>query len=636
LPLSISIESLIPDQETVSVRKLVLHQGRQFEIPFNQRPWAWKDGSLRDLWQDVMKTKDGFFEEKANGFLKDRPEASRNPHYFGAFLFFERAPSRFEVVDGQQRLTSISMLMAIFREIAHEIATKENARSLRVDAENLETSLTDWLLSSSNPALPRLQLDQQFDQLFRSYVVDPRNSKDREEAFKSLSESVKMKKGALHLKGGFDALRKHVVAGLTGRSDAQLVNWIGSLERVVADAFIGSRIVVRDEAFAFSVFGTLNARGVPLSAADKIKNRLFEGAQKAEHKQIKEDWDAIYAHVPEGNVELFLRLRHLAFVNTDCPHRHLFRNVRDRELDEEAPADVTACWRRDAELLGTLTGLKSHPKIKGELERYLKSLHHQLKITYSWPLLLSSARRYLDDDVDTFRKVTRLTLAFCFRVLTVPAEADVAHLERPLAQAAFDLNQGRDPKEIAQALRRANSDEDFEKAFAGATLQRAATQFYTLYELEVHRAKSGGLSLEPFPHSPQQNIEHILPRRLATSEARESEWASWRDSDGDPVENHGDYLNRLGNLLILEGEINGQVSNYDFEAKRTGKYPGNATNYKGSPRKSFVDSKLSLVKDLLDPDAYPDWTQAAIEKRQAEMAAEAVKTWTLKFVARGA
>ncbi len=636
MPLSISIESLIPDQETVSVRKLVLHQGRQFEIPFNQRPWAWKDGNLRDLWQDVIKTKDGFFEEKADGFLKGRPKALRNPHYFGAFLFFERAPNRYEVVDGQQRLTSISMLMAIFREIAHEIATKENSRKLRVDAENLETSLTNWLLSSSNPAVPRLQLDQQFDQLFRTYVVDPRNNKDREEAFKSLGVSVRMKKGALHLKSGFDALRKHVVAGLAGRSDAQLVNWIGALETVVADAFIGSRIVVRDEAFAFSVFGTLNARGAPLRAADKIKNKLFEDAQKAEHQQIKDDWDAIYAHVPESNVELFLRLRHLAFVNTDCPHSQLFRNVRDRELEDEVPTDVTARWRKDAELLASLTGLKSHPKIEGELERYLKTLQHQLKITYSWPLLLSSARRYLDDDVDTFRKMTRLTLAFCFRVLTVPAEADVADLERPLAQTAFDLNRGKDPKEIAKALREANSDEDFEKAFAGATLQRAATQFYTLYELEVHRAKSGGLSLEPFPHSPHQNIEHILPRRLATSEARESEWAAWRDSDGDPVEKHADYLNRLGNLLILEGEINGQVSNYDFEAKRAGNYPGKAAKFKGSPRKSFVDSRLSLVKDLLDAGAYPDWTQEEIEKRQAEMAAEAVNAWSLKLIARGA
>jgi hypothetical protein len=635
LSVSIDIDSLIPEQETVSVRDLILRQGRQFEIPFNQRPWVWNDGNLRDLWLDIMKTKDSFFEEKANGSLTARPKALRNPHYFGAFLFFEQALGRYEVVDGQQRLTSVSMLMAIFREIARGIAAKENDLTLRVEAENLETSLTSWLLSSSNPPLPRLQLDQQFDELFRSYVVDPRNTEDRQEAFENLSEPVKRRKGAVHLKNGFDILRKHVIAGLGGLSDAQLVNWIGSLETVVADAFIGSRIVVRDEAFAFSVFGTLNARGLPLSAADKIKNALFEQAQKGEHRQIKEDWDAIYEHVPEGNVELFLRLRHLAFVNPDCPRRHLFKNVKEGELEDEAPASVTARWRKDAELLACLTGLKSHPKIKGELERYLRSLHSQLKITYSWPLLLSSARRYLDSDVDTFRKLTRLTLAFCFRVLTI-GEADVSDLERPVAQAAFDLKEGKDPKEIAKALRKANSDDDFENKFASATLQRAATQFYTLYELEVHRAKSSGLSLEPFPHSPQQNIEHVLPKRLDMSEARQDEWAGWRYTDGEPVEEHGEYLNRLGNLLILEGEINGQVSNYDLEAKRTGNYPGPAANYKGAPRKSFADSKLSLVKDLLDDSAYPDWTEAEIEKRQAEMAAEAVTIWALKYVARGA
>lgn len=627
------IPSLIPQQDTIAVGDLILEPGWKFEIPFNQRPWVWKDSNLRDLWGDLQKTKDDFFEATGkNGKLKPRKTPLRNPHYFGAFLLYERAPGQYEVVDGQQRLTSVCMLAAIWREIARSISSEEqNPLELRLEAENLEASLTRWLLFSSNPSVPRLQLDSQFDDFFRTYVVEPRNSNDRAQAYADLGSAVKSRKGSRQLKRGFDTLRECVMKDMRSRSDSQVVNQIGALESVLETAFIGSRIVVRDEAFAFSVFGTLNARGVPLSAADKIKNELFEHSQSSEHKQIKEDWDAIYEHVPEGNVELFLRLRHLAFVNSDCPKRALFKNVSKRELKGEDPTDVTARWRKDAELLSRLTVEKSHPKIKGEVKRHLETLHRQLKITYSWPLLLSAGHRFLNSDPDEFGKLVRLTLAFCFRVLTI-GEADVADLERPVAQTALSLTKGAVPSKIAKKLREENSDDEFEEAFSEAVLHRAATQFYALYELEVHRAKGGGLSLEPFPHSPQQNVEHILPRNPSMAEARIDEWSVWRYASGEPTEEHSEYVNRLGNLLILEGEINGDISNYDFEAKRTGAYPGQAATHKGRPRKSFKDSKLSLVKDVLDKEDYPEWTADDIDWRQEQMAAEAAKAWTLRYV----
>jgi hypothetical protein len=400
----------------------------------------------------------------------------------------------------------------------------------------------------------------------------------------------------------------------------------------LAEAFLATQIVVSDEPFALSVFNTLNARGVPLNAADKIKNELFERAEQSEYLEIKANWDAILDAIPGGSMELFLRQRHLAFENADCPKSQLYRNIRDRELAHSSPKLVTKRWKEDAELLRILTVRTANPHVSGLLERHLRSLHEHLGITYSWTLLLAAGRRFFPNDMEAFRRVSRLTLAICFRILTVEGR-DVAELEGVLARAAEELRDGAEPKAIAKRLRQASRDEDFRRSFAEFRPSRSRTQFYALFELEANRSKEAGLTIHPFPQSPSQNIEHILPQNPSKAKNRLAEWAQWRSSSN-PLhvsDDHREFINRLGNLAILEGEINRQVSNYDFQAKRSGNYPGGATTFKGVTRKSYADSKMRLVKDLCDQQTYPKWTAKEIKARQQDLAKDAVKTWTLRY-----
>lgn len=632
MSLAAEIESLVPIHDTVAMGALVHADGRRFEIPFNQRPWVWKAQHLEDLWDDVLDTVDKYFEERANGALKQRPQPIGNPHYFGAFLFYKREEDLYEVVDGQQRLTSLCMLTAILRELAQDVRNQsDDDLTLRNQADGLITALTAWLQSDPVGQVPRLKLDLQVDELFRQYVIEPRSSDDRAQAYGDLPEVVKERRGANNLRLGFELLRKLVLDDFDGLGLKQQLEQLRAIAGVIGEAFIATEVVVSDEPFALSIFGTLNARGVSLNAADQIKNELFEQAVPDEYPKIKEDWDAIVGSVPGGAIELFLRQRHLAFVNTECPKNELYHRVKERELQGGAPSSVTARWRKDAELLSFLTVKRSHPKIKGEVKRHLETLHSQLKLTYSWPLLLSAGHRFLSRDPKNFGKLARLTLAFCFRVRTI-GQVPIANFERSIAKAAFDLSNGKDPSKVAKGLREENSNEEFIEAFADASPTLAAVQFYALYELEVHRAKSSGLSLEPFPRSPQQHIEHILPKRLSMSAGRIAEWTYWRDPEDKPTELHHEYVNRLGNLLILESEINGQLSNFDFTAKRTGAYPGAAGTLKGKRRASYADSKLWLVRDVLDESAYPGWTVQEIDERQEAMAEDAAKAWTLNYV----
>ncbi len=635
MSLSFDIDSLVPIQSVVAVRELVQQPlGRRFSIPFNQRPWVWKPRNLSDLWADLLETSEKFFAWNASrGVFEQRRPPTGNPHYFGAFVVYERDTNAYEVVDGQQRLTSVCMLAAVLRELAQGISDRsEGDLKLRNGANGMVTALTSWL--QSNPAAGglRLSLDPQYDELFRNYVVEPRSDGDRAAAYRQLGTSANSQRAKIHIKEGFDALRKIVVDAIGNLPDAELLEHVRTLEHVLGDAFISTLIVVNDEPFALSVFGDLNARGVPLGAADQIKNELFERTQAHDHQQIKDDWDAIVASIPNGNIELFLRQRYLAFVDDDCPKNQLYFRVRDKELVPNDPKDVVAGWRKDADLLSVLTTQTGHPKVKGELAHQLRTLHETLGVTYSWPLLLSAGRRFFPNDLETFQKLTRLTLAFCFRVLTI-GKADVLDLERPLTRAAIELTRGATPNAVARTLREANSDEKFVEDFAVAMPRRASVQFYALYEIERYRSKHAGLGLEPFPHSPKQNIEHILPRNLSKQAERTGEWPGWRSKSDktQKSERHRDYVNRLGNLLILEGEINRDVSNFDLRAKQTGNYPGRWATQGGGQRKCYADSTLKLAKDLCSPTKYSRWGAKTIEDRQAALALEAVNVWTLRL-----
>ena len=245
-----------------------------------------------------------------------------------------------------------------------------------------------------------------------------------------------------------------------------------------------------------------------------------------------------------------------------------------------------------------------------------------LSISLAQIFLFAAAKKFLPKDELEFRKAAELCRNFCFRVLTICSK-DTSFLEDKLGAAARRLTSGAGLADIAKDFRAANSASEFEGEFAEATESRTKVQYYILYELES--VLGGASGLVPAPHSPHQNIEHILPRNFSKAAARASEW-SWARGK---LEKHKLYLNRLGNLCLLEGPINQQVSNYDFDAKQQGKYPTTAENFKGAKRKDYRDSKLHLSTQLADVKKYPSWSFKKIDQRQQELAKLALKAWPL-------
>jgi len=628
---NIVIPSKLIDAEQSGFGEIVIHHERQFFIPFNQRPWSWNDARLFELWNDILFTVDIFYENKyGSNELVIRSKPNGLPHFFGAFVFVqndsEEESNILSVVDGQQRLTAISMYVSAILSHLYKLQLSSPDPHLAPLIDNLIDQYRRILIVDHPSDLkPRLIVDSEYQALFEACVIIPKNKENREKLINDLG--LDFKENHIHKKivSSYEHSLEKVDEYLKLGTHVDIYKKALALYYIITKAFRCISVIVSEETYSFKVFECLNAKGQPLSEYDKIKNIIFNSAPISDHKYIKKKLDAISYKVPKGDMASFVRFRHIAFIGP-CQKTDMYRVIKNDEINKSSHIDMKALvdkWSKDAEWLARVT-FKTKYSFNKETEKLLKDFQ-TLNITYGIPFLIAAASKYLTikDDI-SFQKAVNFALNFSFRTITI-CNNDTPFLEDNLGYCARKLSSGEwNLSEISSHLRRKNPDAEFVDKFKKTSENRAKIQYYIFYEIE--KSLSGASGLVPAPHSPSQNIEHILPRTLSKASARKSEWL-WARSD---PEKHALYVNRLGNICILEGDINKHVNNYDFNAKQQGKYPPKAVHVSGgAARKFYKDSKLNLVKDLTDTSKYPGWSFEIIEKRQENLAILAKKIWSL-------
>ncbi len=594
----------------------------QYQIPFNQRPWSWTSRHLAAFWDDLLRTRRAFYDlDLSSQQWRPKYPQTGEPHFFGAFVFVPTSTSSvFDVMDGQQRLTATTVLAACLREHAAFLAEntvdpemKSAARGIRVDIEKLIRA--EGSPGSQNP---RILADPHLAPLYNKYIFGSETTKEREAAFQSLSEDQTSLPMQTRLKNGFDALKREVDEYLSGSTEGQIYSELVSLSETLQTCFIAISSQSSDEHFAFKVFQSLNAKGKHLADADKIKNELFMHTPKSDHDSVKRQWDSIMGAVPDGDIGRFIRYQHIAFRNR-CPKSQLYSIVKRDEI-ESATMGVKSLvdgWVERAQLLQYMHVDKSHSYITDETKQDLEHISKVLGLTLTWPFLMAAADRFLGTDKASLRRCIKLAENFGFRVVTIEGQ-DPKILENELGGVARMLAAGSGVDEVRDELKKHSADGDFEGAFSRYSTKRPKIQFYILATIEKYLGSSSGLI--PAEHSPRQHIEHIMPKKLSEAKKRKMEW-NWVRADRDA---HARYVDRIGNLCVLEADINSRVGNHEFSAKRDGNYPG------GTVGKGYKDSRLHLPAELVSKTITPRWDSfGCIEDRQVRLAEYAVNTWTL-------
>ncbi|MEZ4659761.1 MAG: DUF262 domain-containing protein [Caldilineaceae bacterium] len=206
--------------------------GLTYRVPRFQRDYSWTEEEWDDLWQDIL------------GIL---PHGSEPAHYMGYLVLQTNDNRTFEIIDGQQRLTTLSLLvLAILNNIKRlvdaDIDTKNNQRRL----EQLRNSYIGFLDPVTLIPVSKLALNRNNDVYYQNYIVPLGRLPQR-----NLNSSERLLR--MHFRGLTRRFASIFASTSEGAEFARLIDQF-------ADKLFFTVITVTDELNAFKVFETLNAR----------------------------------------------------------------------------------------------------------------------------------------------------------------------------------------------------------------------------------------------------------------------------------------------------------------------------------------------------------------------------------------
>ena len=542
----------------------------QYVVPRWQRRYCWGQSDIQRLVEDLVTV------------ARARPGAT---HYGGNLLTFPESGAAGvmnvqRVVDGQQRLTTVSILLAC---IADKLG--EEGKCGDWTAEFIrEHRLMNPGMSSEKRLKLRLQNGD--DEEYRSGLEgNPSGAGAVAQAWKIMRRLVARKENDVALLlSGLERLRV-VSIGLDGQEDPQ------------------------------QIFESLNATGRPLTESEKVKNWLLIGLPDAEQRDLHDNhWLRIESqlgakHTSEP-IDLFLRdfLRWRTGETHGMRHAYeVFRRWAVRTGHVEDPAALCRELARLAKVYGVLTGTAGkHPDRKVERElRHMRAMGTDVHRPLTLRLLSenfengrANAREGLAKTLGAIGTwITRLWLADRPAGGLNKAMAELAYGPGPRVDDDYaDYWVGRIRK-LRKSRVRVPSDEGVREgirtrsAYGGSSTR---SSFAVLCELM--EAEHG----DEAPARRTLTIEHVMPQKLTDE---------WKQALGDAAEEtHGLHCNRLANLTLSGDTTNAKMGAGTFEAKCH----------------LYRKSSIAMTRRIAEES---DWNQMVLERRAEEIAQSALERW---------
>ena len=533
---------IVPAETTLE--KLLFGLDTRFFVPEYQRDYSWTPAEIDQMWADI----------------KSAHEA--NMEYFVGTLVLnkeEHEGGQFDIVDGQQRLATFTILFSVLRDLAitfredstfleHIPRTEENKNLAR----KIEIYSEDRLLSRTEPDNYFLKLNKKDAPIFYASIQTPSRLKIADgdlQVHRSESRITKARKVLTR------SLRDELVL------KAKPLDAAYKLLVFVAKKLKFISIEVSTDYDAYLLFESLNYRGLELSTADLVKNKLLMicGDDEAKRQRTLQAWETIVSRLAESrytNAVDFLRFFWLAFRDKRPTKRELYREIRKHINSSSFDVD-----RFMAELLVSVDHFvfvteadRQWPSSDipyGSTEQYLAELN-TLRFAICVPALLVAKTMRSDELV---RKLARKSLAFLFRLLTV-GDYSVGLADKVFVCVVEKIRSSAPDNEVLQCFsveEEKIGDESFQKNFLGFRSEDNSVCRYILAKLHVHNAGP-----EQVPKSDEVHVEHILPQNPR-------QWIAAGYSFGNSKP--GDTIYSIGNMTLLNRKLNVAISNDVFDRK---------------------------------------------------------------------
>lgn len=558
------------DTNTVNLNDIFAN-GRRYKVPDYQRDYSWEEEQWDDLWTDILTVR--------------RQDIV---HYMGAIVLQDHKNKSYSVIDGQQRLATLSLIaLAVIKRIQDLIDSGVEAEANVQRKERLISQYVGEKDAVSLRYANKLELNENNDSFYRGFLVQLRPPVNPHR----LPNSDKL----LHKASLYFSQKINELFGATA-SGEMLADFI---QNQVAERLMFIQIVVEDQLSAYTVFETLNARGTELTVTDLLKNYLLSLTARSDidKQQAKEQWQRIIRITDLDAFPKFLRYywnSRYELVRKDGLFKALRNSVTTAErafalLDEvEKTAAVYAALENPHDELWA-----------GSREIRRRILEMKIfNVTQPYSLLLVAYERLRSE----FESVLRFCSVISFRY-NVIGGLNPNNQEIVFNRVARKIFEGSitTAAQIAQELKSIYpSDEDFANAFGTKELntkryKRLAR--YILYALENQAAAT-----ERNFEDETGTIEHILPENPSND---------WELSF--PYQEQSNYIYRLGNLTLLESGKNNECQNKLFAEKKV----------------VYQTSQYVITRDIVN---YPEWTPSQLRSRQEKLARLATSIWRISQI----
>lgn len=545
-----------------------LQKSPQFVIPIYQRTYSWTDKQCRQLWDDILRA--GSSDTIA-------------VHFIGSIVYVEQGLSQVThqapllVIDGQQRLTTVSLLI---EALARALGDGEPVDGFSA------AKLRHYFLS--NPL-------ESGDRYFKLLLSQTDNA-----SLKAIIKNTEQpQEPSLRVTQNFELFTEL----LAGHKGGLAPVCLGLAKLVVVDIALS-----RDQDNPQLIFESMNSTGKELSQADLIRNFILMGLEpKLQTRLYEEYWRPMELDFGQEayGTQFDSFMRHYLTVRTgDIP--------REREVYEAFKdySRTTPMQRAGIEALVKEIRAFAHYfcalALGREQDAALGIAFHdlrELKVDVAYPFLLELYHDYANGTLSTadFAATVRLVEAYVFRraICAIPTNS----MNKTFATFGKAVKKDRYLESIhahfltLPSYRRFPTDDEFRRDLHTRDLYNFRSRSYWLRRLENHGRK------ERVPVD-EYTIEHILPQNpdlpVAWKQALGAEWQRVQQQ----------WLHTLGNLTLTG--YNAEYSDRPFTEKRD-----MAGGFKQSP--------LKLNAGLGQLDA---WNEAAIQQRASRLADQALTVWT--------
>ena len=553
----------------------VFSDEHRFEIPDYQRPYSWTTEQTGELLEDLLNAM------PKNGKIEDAFPEDASPYFLGSIVIIKEG-TKSEVVDGQQRLTTLTLLFCVLRELSRELS----------EDLDLVTELDEYVrqkpkIIKGTKELFRLTLRERDRDFFQKNIQQPAQLRNciKKGNIKRTDSQQRM----------FENV-KYLWSDLSDRDEEQrkrlAIFLVQHCYLVVVSA--------SDRNSAYRIFSVLNDRGLDLSPTDILKAETIGAMAENSRSKYTDEWESIEEELGRDNF------------------RSLFAHIRMIYMKVKGQKELSAEFREGV--------LKQVPENENFINDVLSPYSDAYKIVsraaYESSNGAEKVNRYL-------KHLTRLDNsdwippAMAFFNRNKGNTAELIQFTRDLERLAYGMfitrkNINHRISRYARVLHAIEKNEDL---FGDDRPLQLSSQ----EKEEILRVLNG--PIYPLPSVPKPlllrldslvaekgasydhsviTIEHVLPQ----NPKEDSEWIKWFPDE----EEREEWTHKIANLVLLSRRKNTRASNFEFKRKKD---------------EYFCHEGVTPFALTTQVVSEPKWTPEVLEQRQKDLIKRLKKEWRL-------